>query len=570
MILNKICPLILLLVILTGLTRSNPFMPDEDRNFEAPHLVSNSLEFLDVTKSVGLEFTHEGRIPQREPRSAVIDQLSGLAASVAVGDYNQDGFQDLIVTSPVKGGSRLFRNMGGTRFQDVTEREIPDLSQLEFPTAAAWIDFNEDQKVDLIVGTTQGVRVFLNSRKPANTLTLRNDLAFETHFAVANINLVDFDKDGRLDVILSAFWRPNIEDIDVANLAWNFWKTGGGVRIYRAIGKGHFNKVFESQSKPHVVSTALTKIDETGDLLFITGNDYERLGLFFHVNGKWEERSALAKERDTGRWNSGLSVGDLDGDGLQDIYESNTFAEPYYKSQNLVLNLQPSGDSFVHHTWPIRKCGFSWGSLIEDLDLDGRPEVVVATGLFRSRMTQFRPDLLWTVRMTSRTTPFFWRKLTKKFDWARFSAAGYQRKCLFSQNEDGHWRDIGLATGLNVTFPTRTVAKIDFNNDGAFDLVFLSFNGPLVLFQNQRKLPHKWVGLTFKDAATAFGAEVKWRFRDREIRQVNWPANGTSVLNDSRLVLPVDAFTSSIQLIPLHGKPKSINLEKVNAYVEIN
>src|SRR5438552_455722 len=86
------------------------------------------------------------------------------AGGVAVGDFDNDGFPDLFVTAV--GGDRLFRNVGGKRFEDVTARAgvggpgLPAVSAsdflkwsepVSFPASATWLDYDGDGKLDLFV-----------------------------------------------------------------------------------------------------------------------------------------------------------------------------------------------------------------------------------------------------------------------------------------------------------------------------------------------------------------------------------------------------------------------------------
>jgi hypothetical protein len=129
-------------------------------------------------------------------------------ATVAAGDYDQDGDLDLFVGGRVIPGkypmaprSYLLQNNGG-KFTDVTDAVCPALKSIGMVTSAIWTDFNNDKRLDLIVvGEMMKISVFQNDGKGLKNITDQAGLERSTGFW-NSIAAGDFDNDGDMDYVL--------------------------------------------------------------------------------------------------------------------------------------------------------------------------------------------------------------------------------------------------------------------------------------------------------------------------------------------------------------------------------
>ena len=133
---------------------------------------------------------------------------------------------------------------------------------------------------------------------------------------------------------------------------------------------------------------------------------------------------------------------------------------------------------------------------------------------------------------------------------------------------DGRWTNAAEAAQIDFALPSRAVAKVDFNNDGLMDLVFLSYNGPAVIYQNHStiKSETKWVGLEFKNQTQAYGAKVNWQAGDKKLELFNWPSNGTNAQHDSRMILPWNYNSGEILISFQDGTFRKIKPKATNVY----
>src|SRR5690349_6077675 len=153
-------------------------------------------------------------------------QGRGYGMGVAVGDYDNDGYEDLYVTAV--GGNRLYHNNGNGTFTDVTEKA--GVAGSGWSTSAAWVDLDNDGLLDLIVlrymewdfdeiwcgPQREGFRSYCNPNlfRPASPLVYHNE--GNGHFSEVSkksglskpgkglgIAIADYDRDGRVDICIA-------------------------------------------------------------------------------------------------------------------------------------------------------------------------------------------------------------------------------------------------------------------------------------------------------------------------------------------------------------------------------
>jgi hypothetical protein len=191
--------------------------------------------------------------------------------------------------------------------------------------------------------------------------------------------------------------------------------------------------------------------------------------------------------------NMGIALGDVDGDGLFDIFITHLSDE-----RHRLWKQGPRGQ-FRDHTISAGLTtpgwnGTAFGTVLADFDHDGAIDLAFVNGHVR-RMPDFRPDKATLAALG----PF----------WGRYA----DRHQLFVNDGSGRFRDI---SGQNPPFCStpsvgRGLAWGDVNNDGAIDLVVTSVAGPARLFRNVAPKQGHWIMVRAIDPALkrdAYGAEV--------------------------------------------------------------
>ena len=157
---------------------------------------------------------------------------------VAVGDFDNDGLDDLYVCQPAGLPNRLYRNRGDGTFEDVSEKSGVDV--LDFTASALFADFDNRGVQDLLVVCASGPLLFRNNGN--GTFSLKKDafrFANPPQGAFTHAAAADYDRDGRLDIYFCLYsyyrgldqYRYPVPYFDARNGPPNylFHNEGGGV-----------------------------------------------------------------------------------------------------------------------------------------------------------------------------------------------------------------------------------------------------------------------------------------------------------------------------------------------------
>lgn len=282
---------------------------------------TGKLQFVDVTEQAGV-----GHI--------------GNGMGVAVGDYDNDGFQDLYVTN--FGRNVLYHNNGDGTFTDVTAKAGVD--DLRWSTGAAWVDYDGDGRLDLFVANYLDFTVKGNRQCFAST--------------------------GERDYCTPKMYQPV------------------PARLFHNLGDGTFEDVTAASGIGTAIGPGLGIVcaDFNGDGWpdIYVANDGAAAHLWINQkNGTFKERGALSgaalSPDGLPQAGMGVSAADFDGDGAEDIFKTNLTNE----GSNLYVN---DGHGNFHDastelglflpTFPYTGFGTEWF----DYDNDGRLDLFIANG----------------------------------------------------------------------------------------------------------------------------------------------------------------------------------------------
>jgi enediyne biosynthesis protein E4 len=266
-------------------------------------------------------------------------QGSGYGMGVAIGDYDNDGYEDLYVTA--YGGNRLYHNNGDGTFTDVTEKA--EVAGTGWSTSAAWVDLDNDGLLDLVV--------------------LRY-LQWDFHDVWCGER-----KEGYRSYCHPDTFEP------IAPL------------IYHNDGNGHFTEIAGKIgcSKPGKgLGIALADYDRDGHIDIYIANDSMMEFLYHNKgNGTFEEvalASGAAVDMN-GRTFAGMGIdfGDYNNDGWPDLVVTNLAGQTYALYQNLgdgTFNYASDASGLGHISQPHS----GWGVAFMDYDNDGWKDLVIAQG----------------------------------------------------------------------------------------------------------------------------------------------------------------------------------------------
>jgi len=409
---SRLARRILVLVAVSGLPALAVFAPSgwpSGANFasQASNSSFEGIRLTNVATRVGLAFRQGAFRFGVSPDPAAMTG-GGLCAL----DYNNDGWVDLFAVNSYsqadvdrfhkRGGlprSALFRNKRG-HFTNVSRRSGADLAVRGEGCVAA--DFNGDGYTDLYV-TTAGYDKLLWNNGNGTFTQGAHAAGIRSYGWHAGAAVGDVNGDGRPDLYVAGYTDPNVP---LPNSAAGFPNNFAGVRdlLYLNLGRdrhGHstFREVgvqagLEAARLDHSLGAVFSDFDGDGRLDLYVANDGDPNRLYQNIawpggrkadpaglGFRFEERAAIAGVADPNA-GMGVAAADFNGDGRTDLFVSNSRGQGHavYTGQ------QPgaSGSSFndVHpaFTPAFGKTFTGWGVSWVDLDLDGRPDLVLANG----------------------------------------------------------------------------------------------------------------------------------------------------------------------------------------------
>ena len=434
--------------------------------------------FTDVTKAAGL-----GSFRQFQgPRSSQLPEDMG--SGVAWGDFDNDGFDDLFVVSG--GGSLnlpdselapsvLYRNLGDGRFEKV--KGFPELRIRGM--GAAWGDYDDDGRLDLVV--TSYDRIYLFHNNGDGTFT---DVSHKTgldHYRGfwSGVSWGDYNRDGYLDLYVCGYvkYRPGEQNTAAASstqfgLEVPFTLNPASFEpkrnlLFRNNGDGTFTEVAKELGVDNPEGRSLSALwhdfDGDGWPDLYVANDISENKLYLNRHGKFIDagRSAWVEEY---RGSMGLAAGDFDRDGDDDLFISHWVAQGYALYQSLLSEQKGMANaSELHFTDVAANMGIGqpslqkigWGTSFVDFDSDGWPDLIVANGsTFEEKDTSPR-------QLVPMPSFLFWNAQGNFFH----DLAPWNRS-------------------LSQPHVSRGLAVADYNNDGAMDVAIVDQGEGVRLLRN--------------------------------------------------------------------------------------
>jgi hypothetical protein len=397
---------------------------------------------------------------------------------VAVADFDNDGWDDIYVTG--YGGNALYRNLGNCRFEDVTDKA--GVAVGGFSTGAAWGDYDRDGRVDLFVPRY----VFID----INKLPEFGSSDKFCRFRGVMVQCGPWGLPGESDFLFHNRGDGTFQDVSKAAGVDDPKHYFGMQGVWGDLDNDGWPDLYVAN-------------DAGPNYLYHNNHD----GTFEDV-GLLSGAALSADGREQG--SMGVDFGDIDHDGLFDIFVTNFTEEP----DALYWNRGKQGFTDISYASHIGQPSYplvGWGTSFLDMDNDGWLDLFAANGHVYPQM-----------------------------DLVKGGAPYRQPFLLFRNNRDRTFEDVTAISGLADLPPAsrRGAAFGDVNNDGKVDVLVLNVGEPPTLLINRTKTSNHAVLLKLigtKSNRSAVGARAT--VTAGGLVQFNEVRSGSSYLsqNDLRL-----------------------------------
>jgi len=516
-----------------------------------------TVQFTDTTTAAGIKFVHDN--------GAYGDKLlpETMGGGVAFFDYDNDGHQDLLFINSTywpghapKGKQpttmALYRNDGRGRFMDTTAGSGLDVGFYGMGVAVG--DYDNDGLPDVFITAVGGNHLFHNEGKGKfQMVTATAGVGASTNDWSTSAAWIDYDNDGKLDLFVCNYvrWSPEIDraaNFELPNIGRAYGPprnfSGTFPQLYHNDGNGRFTDVSAAagiQVKnpatglPMAKSLAVAPIDVDNDgwMDLVVANDTVQNFLFRNQHdGTFKEigaRSGIAFDAygltrgamgiDSARFRNddalGIAIGNY----------ANEMNALYVASRG---SLVFADEAIKEGVGPASQKLLKFGLFFFDYDLDSRLDVLTANGHLEPEIKRVHPNQDYR-----QPAQLFWNRGDKGLGFLPVPP----EKC-----------------GRDLLQPIvgRGSAFADIDGDGDLDIVLTQIAGPPLLLRNDQKLGHHWIRLKLvgtKSNSDAIGAWIKVRVRGQTL---------------SRQVMPTRSYLSQSELpvtIGLGGADKVDSVE---------
>ncbi len=428
----------------------------------------------------------------------------GMGSGVAAGDFDGDGLVDLYVSTKTKPG-RLFRNLGGWKFADVTAQAglaeetslvgwlkgIGGDKSVIWRQGAVFVDVNNDGWLDLYICRNAAPNLLYINQGNGTFKEEAQARGLDVNDGSVIGAFSDYDRDGWLDVFI------------LTNQVDGTEPGGRPDRLFRNTGDGRFVEVTagSGMSGP-TFGHAAVWFDYNGDGwpdLYVA-NDFSGPDRLYRNNQNGTFTNVIDNVAPHTPYSSmGADTGDINNDGRIDLLvadmatttrekdrrglaasrndvlatASSVQAAPQYMRNALLLN---AGNGLFREaaSWAgVDATDWTWSIRFEDFDNDGWTDLHVTNGMVREANNS---DLLAEMmRALSDTQRIAAIKKSPPLDEANLAYRNNRGEGFVPVTDEWGLGEVGVSFGA---------ATADFDNDGDLDLVYLNYNGGLSVFRN--------------------------------------------------------------------------------------
>jgi enediyne biosynthesis protein E4 len=406
---------------------------------------------------------------------------TGVSMEAVWGDYDNDGYEDLLL---IKWGKpELFHNDGGHGFTRVTDQV--GLPPWINANTALWFDYDGDGLLDFFIGGYYSEDVDL------------------WHLATTKMmpDSFEYAKNGGRKYLFHNLGNGKFEEVSA--------KVG-------------------INSRRWALAAAAADLRGTGHPDLFIANDYGVSELYFNDGKQFHDAGEQTGVGFAPKSGMNASFGDILNQGRYAVYVSNISEDGVLiQGNNLWMPKEGTSGDDLHYEnlardFGVELGGWSFGAQFGDLNNDGLLDLYLTNGyvsLDRDRDYWYDFSKIAGGHSTIISDAKNWPAMEGR------SLSGYQSKHVWLNDGSGKFIDVAQAVGVTDTYDGRAVALVDLWNRGVLDVVVANQRGPLLIYKNAVTPENKWIELALEGTASnrsAIGAEVTvfWNGR-QQVQEVS-------------------------------------------------
>jgi hypothetical protein len=435
-----------------------------------------------------------------------------IGTGVAIGDYDGDGRPDILVVTKT-GGCRLFRNLGGYRFEDVTQKAGVGGTPGVWNQGATFVDINNSGRLDIYVCRFGAPNLLYINQGDGTFREMAHAYGLDVTDASGMAAFCDYDRDGWLDVFIQTNLLNSGEH-----------PRGQRNHLFHNNRNGTFTDVTEragisGEAQGH--SAVWWDYDNDGWPDLYVANDFAPPDVLYRNNRDGTFTNVIDQVVPHTPYSSmGSDLGDVANDGLVDYFVTDMAemaheqdqrgmadsrsraaeggaspgAAPQYERNALYLNTGTGRCLEAAYLAGLAATGWTWSPRFEDLDNDGRLDLFVTNGMHREATNV---DLL--ARQAGAETP------ADRIRVMRDSPVFAEKHLAFRNLGDLQFEDVSAAWGLDQRGVGFGAAFGDLSGDGNLDIVYTSYEGGVTLLRNDNDTGHRIKVYLHGTASNRFG-----------------------------------------------------------------
>jgi hypothetical protein len=475
------------------------------------------------------------------------NETGSIGAGIAIGDYDGDGRPDIFVVSKT-GTCRLFRNLGGWKFEDVTEKAgVGDKGESagEWKQGATFVDVNNDGLLDIYVCRFNAPNLLYINQGDGTFKEEAASRGLAVKDACVMAAFCDYDRDGHLDV----FIQTNILNAD---------EHPGGQRdyLFHNNGDGTFTDVSEKagiagEAQGH--SAIWWDYDGDGWPDLYVANDFAAPDKLYHNNRDGTFTDVIDSVVPHMPYSSmGSDLGDVNNDGLIDMFVADMAATTHQKDQRTVavmrsfITEQPDGSATAPQVMRnalylntgtgrmleaaclagLSATDWTWSVRLEDMDNDGRLDLFVTNGMNRET---HNADLTARKELAE--------SADEKVRIEKASPVLNEQHLAYRNLGDLRFEDVSAAWGLNQKGVSFGAAFADLGGDGNLDIVYTNYGSGVTVLRNDCDTGHSVIVALRGTRSNRYGVGSTVRIETGSGIQVRSLVLARGVLSSSEPVL---------------------------------